>query len=117
MTTVFDLPHEILVTLHQKDAATLSLPSAPPDRASPSGDGRLSGKDNDVDGTVAASTSCALCDVAFSNVAEQRSHVRSDYHGYNLKQRLKGLKTVDETGFDRLVEGMLSHCRSPIYRS
>ncbi|KAI9879607.1 MAG: hypothetical protein M1830_007967 [Pleopsidium flavum] len=98
---VFDLPPELLATLHRKDVA--SLASAPSERASSSSDGKFSEKENNPDGTIAASTSCALCDVAFSNVAEQRSHVRSDFHGYNLKQRLKGLKTVDETGFDRLI--------------
>jgi hypothetical protein len=109
---VFDLPHEILVTLHQRDAAPQSLSSSP--SATPaSRDGSSLGPDNKDEGTVAASTSCALCDVKSLNVLEQRGHVRSDLHKYNLKQRLKGLKTVGETEFDKLIGGIAAHRHSP----
>lgn len=55
------------------------------------------------EGAPASATSCALCGLSFATVQEQRSHVRSDLHGYNMKQRMRGLKTVDEKDFDRLV--------------
>lgn len=97
------------MTLHRKEISTTSLPQAP-SPTPPTTDDKSSANDIPVNGTVAASTSCALCDVRFSNVAEQRSHVRSDWHGYNLKQRLKGLKTVNETEFEKLVGGMLACC-------
>ena len=47
--------------------------------------------------------SCNLCGLAFSDLQEQRSHVRSDLHGYNLKQKLRGKKPVTEAEFERLV--------------
>ena len=50
--------------------------------------------------------SCQLCGVTFQNVPEQRHHIRSDWHGYNLKQKLKGLRGVDEAHFDKLVEDL-----------
>lgn len=50
--------------------------------------------------------SCHLCGVTFQNVPEQRHHIRSDWHGYNLKQKLKGLHGVDEAQFDKLVEDL-----------
>ena len=50
--------------------------------------------------------SCHLCGVMFQNVTEQRLHIRSDWHGYNLKQKLKGLDGIDEVHFDKLVEDL-----------
>jgi len=54
------------------------------------------------DGTP-ISTSCALCQAAFSTVHEQRQHVRSDFHRYNLKLQLKGSQPVDEATFTKLI--------------
>ena len=54
------------------------------------------------DGTP-RSTSCALCQSSFPSVVEQREHVRSDFHRYNLKLNLKSLPSVDESTFNRLV--------------
>ena len=34
---------------------------------------------------------------------EQRRHVKSDWHGYNLKQKLRGLTPVTENDFEKLV--------------
>lgn len=36
-------------------------------------------------------------------MADQRSHVRSDLHQYNSKQKLKGLKPVGEADFEKLI--------------
>lgn len=55
-------------------------------------------------------TSCSLCGLTFSSLQEQRNHVRSDLHGYNLKQRLKGLSPVGEADFARLVGGASLDC-------
>ena len=35
---------------------------------------------------------------------EQRQHVRSDWHGYNLKQKLKSLPSVSEGQFEKLLD-------------
>ena len=55
--------------------------------------------------SVGGSTACSLCSLTFSSVEEQRSHTRSDLHGYNLKQKLKGLPSVSENEFERLIGG------------
>lgn len=52
---------------------------------------------------VATSTSCALCRVTFNNVQDQRQHVKSDFHRYNLKLSIKGLPPVDEATFVRMI--------------
>ena len=70
-------------------------PSSP---ASPSANG--SEHDN---GSSAGATSCSLCGLTFESLQEQRGHVRSDIHGYNLKQKLRGRNAVTEAEFERLV--------------
>jgi hypothetical protein len=59
--------------------------------------------------TAGGSTACSLCNFTFASVEEQRSHIKSDLHGYNLKQKLKGLQAVYEKEFERLVGGD-THC-------
>jgi hypothetical protein len=49
-----------------------------------------------------------MCGVAFHTVEDQRSHIRSDLHGYNLKQRLRGAIPVSEGDFEKLVGGTIS---------
>ena len=44
-----------------------------------------------------------MCRANFPTFADQRSHVRSDWHGYNLKQKLRGQPLVSEVDFDRLI--------------
>lgn len=48
---------------------------------------------------------CSLCGVTFHTVEDQRGHIRSDLHGYNLKQRIRGAKPVSEVDFEKLVGG------------
>ena len=98
---MFDLPLELLATLRLK-----STPSAPLSRHT---DIASSGSNNgteDISGVTKLSTSCLLCSVAFTNVEQQRQHVRSDWHGYNLKQKLKGLHGVSEGEFEKLIEDL-----------
>lgn len=47
--------------------------------------------------------SCSLCGLAFANLEDQRSHIKSDFHNYNLKQKIKGNKPVSENDFERLI--------------
>lgn len=56
--------------------------------------------------TTKTATSCLLCSASFSNVPEQRQHVKSDWHGYNLKQKLGGRSPVTEHEFEKLVEDL-----------
>lgn len=106
-STVFDLPEELLHTLELKaqlntthDTTSEGLPSS----ENKEGVERLETTE-DAPTSAATAAACALCNLNFSSVEEQRSHVRSDQHGYNLKQRIRGLKPVDEKDFDRLVGG------------
>lgn len=52
------------------------------------------------------STSCLLCGTSYLNVQEQRQHVRSDWHNYNLKQKVRGGKPVAETEFEKLLDDL-----------
>lgn len=52
---------------------------------------------------VPQSTSCKKCHVSFKTVQEQRQHVKSDFHRYNLKLSLKQLPSVDEPTFMRMI--------------
>ena len=60
-------------------------------------------KKQSKDDRVESVTSCTLCSSTFHNVVEQREHVRSDWHGYNLKRKLKGLDTIEELEFESLI--------------
>lgn len=98
---VFDLPEELLATLTLKDQPHRPLPPSPPRTLT------ASGKSPEVPGSdesgPAKATSCSLCGLSFASVAEQRSHIRSDLHGYNLKQKIKGAEPVNEADFEKLI--------------
>ena len=104
---VYDLPPDILETLQRKEEAEsdLSLHTTKVSRDIVSEDG--------VNITsVSGSKACSLCNLNFYKLEDQRSHTRSDIHGYNLRQKLKGLKPVSESEFDQLVEGMGEPCKA-----
>jgi Bacteroidetes VLRF1 release factor len=52
---------------------------------------------------TAKATSCALCGLTFASLEDQRLHVKSDLHGYNLKQKLRGLPPVTDAHFEKLI--------------
>jgi hypothetical protein len=56
--------------------------------------------------STASATSCHLCNSTFDNVQEQRQHVKSDFHKFNLKQKIKALPPVSEADFEKLVEDL-----------
>ena len=57
-------------------------------------------------GPVKPSTTCQLCGITFSSVQEQRLHVKTDWHKYNLKQKIKGAQSVSENEFEKLVDDL-----------
>ncbi|OQO13658.1 hypothetical protein B0A48_01887 [Cryoendolithus antarcticus] len=57
-----------------------------------------------TNGSSTSATACTLCGQSFPTVLDQRSHVRSDLHAYNLKLKLRGREAVTESEFERLVE-------------
>lgn len=101
MSAVFDLPEELLATLslkNQSDRPVQEDSSQTKSQAIESSE-----KSDPEDGSPAKATSCNLCGLNFVSVAEQRTHVRSDLHGYNLKQKIKGAKPVGEADFEKLI--------------
>ncbi|KUJ09284.1 uncharacterized protein LY89DRAFT_676095 [Mollisia scopiformis] len=94
---VYDLPPDILSTLARKDGASegpqedSTLETAKTEPVEP--------RTEDAVGSKA----CSLCGVSFHTVADQRSHVRSDLHGYNLKQRIRGGRPVTEAEFEKMI--------------
>ncbi|KAI4653797.1 hypothetical protein J4E93_001564 [Alternaria ventricosa] len=98
---VFDLPEELLATLTLKDQPEQPLEEIPiptPVAANDSPDTA-----EDESSSPAKATSCNLCGLSFASLADQRAHVRSDLHGYNLKQKIKGAKPVGEAEFEKLI--------------
>ena len=102
MQTVFDLPRELLVTLHLKNSSAPQQ-TTETETIPPRSNGVATGATGQLEGTTKASTSCVLCGANFLNVQEQRRHVKSDWHSYNLKQKLKRFAPVDENEFEKLV--------------
>lgn len=95
------MPEELLATLTLKNQPDRPIPQSPP--RTPTTE-KESEEDGDVtDASPAKAMSCNLCGMSFASVDEQRSHVRSDLHGYNLKQRIKGVKPVGEADFEKLI--------------
>lgn len=98
---VFDLPEELLATLTLKDQPHRPLPPSPP--RTPSTPSKSQETSESDENSPSKATSCSLCGLSFASVAEQRSHIRSDLHGYNLKQKIKGAKPVGEADFEKLI--------------
>ncbi|RFU81131.1 c2h2 finger and ankyrin domain-containing [Trichoderma arundinaceum] len=95
---VYDLPPESLGGLTLKpDADTAAVAdtttTTPPNPAS----------DASSDSFV-GSQACSLCKLSFTTVLDQRSHIKSDFHNYNLKQKLRGQSLVSEAEFEKLIE-------------
>lgn len=56
--------------------------------------------------TSGSQASCSVCSLKFEKVQEQRSHLKTDFHHYNLKQKLNGLSPVTEAKFEELVNDL-----------
>ncbi|PSN74637.1 hypothetical protein BS50DRAFT_606057 [Corynespora cassiicola Philippines] len=98
---VFDLPEELLSTIALKNQPERPGQLTPTNLAYQ--DIETPEKSEIEEGTPSKATSCNLCGLNFASVSEQRHHVRSDLHGYNLKQKIKGLSPVSEADFEKLI--------------
>ncbi|KAJ5647303.1 hypothetical protein N7490_003675 [Penicillium lividum] len=94
---VYDLPPELLATLKTK---TEHQPLDDPTTEAPA-DTDAEAATQDL--SIATSSSCPLCKVSYTNVQEQRSHVRSDHHRFNVKAQLRGNAPLDENQFVKAV--------------
>ncbi|KAF2968548.1 hypothetical protein GQX73_g5026 [Xylaria multiplex] len=103
---VYDLPHEVLSTLTfslNSDAESHHLGTGTPLPSS------LESQDtsrNTSTENLVGSQACSLCALSFATVEDQRSHQKSDWHHYNLKQKLRGAKPVSEAEFENLVSNL-----------
>ncbi|KAL4817104.1 hypothetical protein BDW67DRAFT_175032 [Aspergillus spinulosporus] len=93
---VYDLPQELLasITLKGEDQPITVEDAEPTPKES---------LDDVQEHAIATSTSCALCKVSFANVSEQREHVRSDHHKYNVRAQLRGNAVLDEVQFTKAI--------------
>ncbi|TEY48845.1 hypothetical protein BOTCAL_0291g00090 [Botryotinia calthae] len=98
---VYDLPQDILSTLARKDDSNDSNDDTYQADTNPPTD-TIERVTQTKPGDV-GSKSCSLCGVNFYTVEDQKSHVRSDFHNYNLKQKIRGAKAVTEIEFEKLV--------------
>ncbi|KAJ5518323.1 hypothetical protein N7453_000745 [Penicillium expansum] len=93
---VYDLPPELLASLTAK---TTSQPVAEQEPEPSPIDLELAAQDS----AIATSNLCSLCKVSYNSVQEQRSHVRSDHHRYNIKAQLRGNAPLEEIEFAKAI--------------
>lgn len=96
MSPVYDLPVNVLDTLVLKDDADAEDIAAAESAAS-------SLTESSSDSNLVGTQACSLCGLTFTTVIDQRGHLKSDLHHYNLKQKLRGQKPVSEAEFEKLV--------------
>ncbi|XP_047112959.1 ankyrin repeat and zinc finger domain-containing protein 1-like [Schistocerca piceifrons] len=58
--------------------------------------------------TISDTLFCSFCNVNFNHQSHQRQHYKLDWHRYNLKQNLAGLKYVSEDQFLSLADDVSS---------
>ncbi|XP_030846404.1 ankyrin repeat and zinc finger domain-containing protein 1 [Strongylocentrotus purpuratus] len=58
--------------------------------------------------TVSNAMVCSLCDCIFEDRHQQKAHYRLDWHRFNLKQRIMGLKSVSEEAFSQQADDVSS---------
>ncbi|KAI5464276.1 hypothetical protein BGZ63DRAFT_377346 [Mariannaea sp. PMI_226] len=95
---VYDLPPEVANSLTLKSDADIEAISVVESPSSPS-----TPTSTPADGSLIGTQACSLCNLAFSSLLDRRSHLKSDLHHYNLKQKLRGQKPVSEIEFEQLV--------------
>ena len=100
---VFDLPQELLVTLQLKAISAPQTILEPDTSSSPDASNPEKEPNN---GDVKLSTTCQTCISTFPTVAEQRLHMKSDWHHYNIKQKVRGSRSVTEKEFEQLVDDL-----------
>ncbi|KAI0894085.1 hypothetical protein F4806DRAFT_130130 [Annulohypoxylon nitens] len=99
---VYDLPDQVLNTLslkHDAVAADTEAHKIEKETIKPASQTQ----DAPGSSSVVGSQSCSLCALSFASVQDQRSHLKSDLHHYNLKQKLRGKSPVTEIEFEKLV--------------
>lgn len=94
---IYDLPPELIETL------TLHTTTAIRPNTAEEETGQGSSQRTLKEDGVSSSAACALCKATFRDVSDQRQHVRSDFHRYNLKLQVKQLPPLDEATFVKKI--------------
>ncbi|OAR00501.1 hypothetical protein LLEC1_03033 [Akanthomyces lecanii] len=102
----YDLPAQLLGSITLKPDVEVAVPASPLESDLPSSPSTKSTDSATTDTSIVGSQSCSLCGQSFNNVLDQRGHLKSDLHHYNLKQKLRGKSPVSETEFEKLVEDL-----------
>ncbi|KAI1141058.1 hypothetical protein F5Y05DRAFT_376260 [Hypoxylon sp. FL0543] len=97
---VYDLPDQVLDTLSLKQDAASEDSSTERENPKPITETRDTPSSSP---SLVGSQSCSLCALSFASVQDQRSHLKSDLHHYNLKQKLRGQNPVSENEFEKLI--------------
>ncbi|KAE9399862.1 hypothetical protein BT96DRAFT_965488 [Gymnopus androsaceus JB14] len=93
---VYSLPQELLQSLAPRNS--LGNRQEPPKPPSP---------EPVPSSSTSATRACNIClGIAFLDIDQQRAHFRSDWHRYNVKNRLKGGQPVAESDFNQLIDGL-----------
>lgn len=95
---VYDLPDRVLDSLSIKDDPDGSPVAVEEISQTSLGEGVEKSTDN-----LVGSQSCSLCGLSFASLGDQRSHLKSDFHHYNLKQKMRNRKPVTEQEFEQLI--------------
>ncbi|KAL5606835.1 uncharacterized protein BROUX77_004028 [Berkeleyomyces rouxiae] len=90
---IYDVPAHVLDSLTTKDAPELQREEPEPRPVVPVV----------TDGSPLGAQSCPLCQQSFESVLDHRSHLKSDLHNYNLRQKVRGRAPVTESEFEKLV--------------
>ncbi|KAI1766118.1 hypothetical protein GGR53DRAFT_233530 [Hypoxylon sp. FL1150] len=105
---VYDLPDQVLSTLTLKRDAASDAQNTIKETTKP--ESQVESQAQDAPGNssppVVGSQSCSLCTLSFATVHDQRGHLKSDLHHYNLKQKLRGQTSVSETEFEKLIANL-----------
>ncbi|KAI1378940.1 hypothetical protein F4677DRAFT_410054 [Hypoxylon crocopeplum] len=100
---VYDLPDQVLSTLSLKQGATVEVHDVAKRTVEFPAKTQTEDTSPSSSSSVVGSQSCSLCALSFANVQDHRSHLKSDLHHYNLKQKLRGRNPVSEAEFEKLI--------------
>ncbi|KAK4453509.1 hypothetical protein QBC34DRAFT_434796 [Podospora aff. communis PSN243] len=98
---LYGLPRDVLNSLSLKADAGLSTQQEL--QSTPSTSRDQSPGPPTPNTTAVGSQACSLCSLVFIAVQEQRDHLKTDLHLYNLKLKRNGLTPVTEAQFEKLV--------------
>ncbi|KAI1648812.1 uncharacterized protein F4817DRAFT_333012 [Daldinia loculata] len=100
---VYDLPDQVLNSLSLKQDAAVNGPDTTKEPTESATQSQTQDATSGNSSPVVGSQSCSLCALSFGTVQDQRSHLKSDLHHYNLKQKLRGKSPVSEAEFEKLI--------------